>query len=179
MRRQRRPLVGALTTLLVRPSVWAGTFGITAIGCISEEIARNDLPDGDLDEDGLSQFDDCDDREPLIYPGASYAVESRTERVLEDLACQSGGDLDVDCDGEPDYFCVLVNPEPEDLDGDEFAEDEDCDDTNAQIYPGASYEIGSEEAQALTSLSCEVGEGIDADCDGEAEYQCVITNMAD
>ena len=76
MSRRLRPLVGALTTLLVRPSVWAGTFAITAIGRISEEVARNDLPDGERDEDGFSHFDDCDDTEPLIYPGASHVFDT-------------------------------------------------------------------------------------------------------
>jgi len=77
----------------------------------------------DLDGDGYDRDElsgtDCDDFDPLTYPGAPEAC---------------GDGEDNDCDGIPDNGCQ-GNP---DNDGDGYPANVDCDDGNDQIYPGAS-----------------------------------------
>ena len=166
---------------IVNRGVVAGAIGITAVGCIREEIAQNDFPDADFDEDGVSALLDCDDAEPLVYPEANYADDPATQNLLEEMACQRERGIDADCDGEPDYFCVIVNPPPPDLDEDMdgYAVGDDCDDEEALIYPEADHSDDPTAMSALERLACQRGEAIDADCDGVSEFQCVITNMAD
>ncbi len=72
----------------------------------------------DLDEDGYSPPDDCDDGDATVYPGAP-------ERC--------GDGVDQDCDGS-DLSCGgLV-----DVDGDGYAADVDCDDNDSARHPGAT-----------------------------------------
>jgi hypothetical protein len=72
----------------------------------------------DHDGDGFSlRAGDCDDTNPLIYPGAPDVADG----------------LDNDCDGEIDEG----SPDADD-DGDGFSDIEgDCDDDNTAVYPGA------------------------------------------
>lgn len=75
---------------------------------------------------------DCDDHNEEINPGA-------------DEICNDG--LDNNCDGQADEGCeppVACSPTdencetpPADADGDGYTVDEDCDDSNAMVYPGA------------------------------------------
>lgn len=213
-----------------------GAVGITALGCVQEEIISNQLPDTDFDGDGVSELDDCDDtnpsvgapaagescpmpptpcddpcapscefmlscntmpdfdgdgftetedcddENPLIYPNADHSSDARAQSALEALACEGDGSVDADCDGEPDYFCVIVNPVPPDLDADEdmdgYPESDDCDDENALIYPNADHSSDQRAQSNLEELACEVGEPVDADCNGEPDYFCVIVNPA-
>jgi hypothetical protein len=67
----------------------------------------------DLDGDGSPEGDDCDDANPLVFPGAVEFVDG----------------IDNDCDG--------VIDEGRDMDGDGWPVEEDCDDNNDQIGPGA------------------------------------------
>jgi hypothetical protein len=146
-------------------------------GCDSELISCNPIPDGDLD--GYFESDDCDDSNPLIHPDASYDAGSESALSLEALACELGTSIDSDCDGEPDHFCVIVNPPPNgdlDMDMDGYFDAEDCDDTNPLIHPDASYDAGSESAATLEALACDSGDSVDADCDGEPDYACIIVN---
>ncbi len=98
----------------------------------------NPIPDAD--GDGYTIFDDCNDGDPNIYPGAPEEASA---------TCCDGGDADQDCDGVPP-LCPLECSI--DLDGDGFTADEgDCDDTDASVHPGARD-------------VCE--DGVDANCDG-------------
>jgi len=99
----------------------------------------------DEDEDGFqnelcgppSTEPDCDDNDVLVYPGAAEICDG----------------LDTDCDGE-----VPVEEGDEDGDGASRCEG-DCDDANAQAFPGGIEGPGS----------CE--DGVDNDCDGLVDGQ--------
>lgn len=122
------------------------------------EVSVNPAPEDDADGDGYDESVDCDDQNPDINPDAE-----------ED--CYDG--LDNDCDDlvdEADDECpeIIVNPGPEDADGDGYSAAEDCNDNDASIHPGASE-------------NCE--DGVDNNCNDlidEADDACpeIIVNPA-
>jgi hypothetical protein len=77
-------------------------------------IHRNidEVIEEDLDMDGFSTSEDCDDNDPNINPDAIEIVNN---------------DVDEDCDG----IAQMI-----DEDGDNYNSDEDCDDNNPNINPG-------------------------------------------
>ena len=111
----------------------------------------------DADGDGVLEFEDCDDANPDVYPGAPEVCDG----------------LDNNCDGAVDGADPLVDLTtggtwPVDADGDGYGDPDatvsgctqpegsaddasDCDDSSERVHPGA------EEA---------CGDGIDQDCDG-------------
>ena len=121
-------------------------------------IVINYMPD--MDGDGYSRDIDCDDHEPLIHPGATFPDNPEDMAYLESLAGDSG--LDIDCDGELDIPGIVVNPFPEDRDGDGVNDADDCEPDIALVHPGAAYEDRSPEIERLMELCM-----FDYDCDGE------------
>jgi MYXO-CTERM domain-containing protein len=151
-----------------------------------------DCIEDDVDGDGFTGIDDCDDWDRDIYPGAPDAwydgVDSDcagdsdydADNDGDDHADYGGGDcndedpdfhstaaeacdlLDHDCDGSVvDEFSdldgdLLPDCVDDDADGDSYtAVDEDCDDLDASVHPGAP--------DALY-------DGIDSDCSGGSDY---------
>ena len=107
----------------------------------------------DMDFDGFSSSEDCDDTDPNINPDAIDICDG----------------IDNNCNGEIDEFEIFVDYYA-DNDGDGYgdpsititscdnpenfvANSDDCDDTNPAIYPDAQ----------------EICDGIDNDCDGEID----------
>ena len=138
---------------------------ITALGCIQEEVISNQMPDVDFDGDGVSSLTDCDDADPNV--GAP--LEGQTCDPMRPPATRP---CDPSCDDGMPIFC---NPIP-DFDNDGYGDDVDCDDDEELIYPDADHSADSAAQADFEALACERGEDVDADCDGEPDYYCVIVN---
>jgi hypothetical protein len=101
--------------------------------------ACNPFPD--FDGDGSPQWEDCNDNDPSVYPGAPEEAQFPE--------CCDGGTVDQNCDGAPP-ICAC-NPFF-DADGDGYDASTDCDDANASVNPG------------IDEGPCP--DGVDQDCDG-------------
>ena len=99
--------------------------------------------------------DDCDDSSPLIHPGqveACNGVDDDCDGVVdEDDAVNAQSwfhDGDADGFGDPSLSVVACDPPPAYV-----ANDDDCDDSEPTIHPGAD----------------ELCDGLDNDCDGDVD----------
>ena len=110
--------------------------------------------DADCDDPGEADDQDpaldCDDTDPNTYPGATEIPGDRS-----DNDCDGGIECYVDIDGDSWRVDAVIGSIDGDCDDDGEATDEDpaldCDDADADVYPGATEVPGT---------------GIDADCDG-------------
>ncbi len=147
-------------------------------------IHRNVQTIIDMDNDGYSSAEDCNDNNPNINPSATEIPNNNTDEDCDGIKLVIDDDMDgfnsdLDCDDtnaeiNPDAIEIPGNgidencngsDEYEDGDGDGFDYGEDCDDENDEIYPGA-VEIP--------------GNGIDEDCDGAdgADYFDEIDDLS-
>lgn len=122
-------------------------------------------PDGSCEEEGQRpswDFEDCDDADPGVYPGA--------EEVADDGVDQDCDGIDpANClyDGDADGWGAPLEIVSADADCDDEAETEqpgDCDDSADWIHPGAPDDAG---------------DGFDADCDGTDPVECFVDGDAD
>ncbi len=102
------------------------------------------LPE-DVDGDGVDELTDCDDNEPLAFPGNP---EVSCDNIDND--CNAGTIDDADDDGDGVSVCSG-----------------DCDDTNAQVNPGMVEVI----CDGLDN-DCDVGTSNNPDDDGDGVTQC-------
>ncbi len=121
--------------------------------CESESECTDADGDGYYAEDGCGTAVDCDDSNADVNPGAQEV-------------CDDG--IDNNCDGSIDEGCETDNEtQCTDADGDGYyAEDGcgtavDCDDSNADVNPGAQEVCG---------------DGIDNNCDGSIDEGCAADN---
>ncbi len=103
--------------------------------------------DDDCDGDGVTSWDgDCDDHNPNVYPGAPQICDG----------------INNDCN-DPSWPYLPYGSSDVDADGDGFlACGDDCDDTNASVYPGAP----------------QICDGVNDDCNDPA-WPAVSPNEAD
>lgn len=116
-------------------------------GYINEGCACNDNDgDGYYGQNGCGTATDCDDTDPAVNPGVGEIC---------------GDGLDNNCDGLIDNICDNCT----DTDGDSYfvqsgcGRPVDCDDTDADIHPGAPDICGN---------------NTDDDCDGQADENCPL-----
>ena len=115
----------------------------------------------DLDGDGVSSCDDCDDTDATRYPGA---LEQIGDGVDQDCDGQDLCFLDEDDDGYGSSSTVVITG-VDCVDAPGVADvDYDCDDQDDTIYPGA------DDAPA---------DGIDSDCDGLDALDTGLTTDTD
>ncbi len=161
---------------------------------VDQDCGGDAESDYDADQDGFDATawggDDCEDAEPLAYPGATGE------------ACYDG--VDTDCDGGDDNDC----------DGDGYASSDhggdDCDDTDVGINPAAvdtvgdgidtncdgapdyDYDLDGYDGDAYGGADCDDGDatinpgaaevcydGVDTDCDAWDDNDCDLDGYAD
>ena len=115
----------------------------------------------DNDGDGVSAFDDCDDFDESIYPGAPEQCNG----IDDD--CDQGIDETFDEDGDGFSGCSET-----------IAELFDCDDSDAWIHPGASERCNGLDdncdEQADEDFECVMGDAVDCwtACDTTGRGTC-------
>ncbi len=100
------------------PSQSAGSSPTPVPGDDDTPIRGSPTPCADEDGDGICRADDCNDRDPTVYPGAAEVCD------LKDNDCDGVRDIDADGDG---YVSAAACPA-----GD------DCDDSDPDVHPGAA-----------------------------------------
>ncbi len=125
--------------------------------------ANYDCPnDPDLDGDGYTGTDDCDETDAAINPGATETcdgVDQDCDGLVDDGTAGSTWYPDTDADGYGDAgfgvtACVLPA-------SDYVADATDCDDSTADSYPGAT----------------EICDELDNDCDGSVDEETTGSNV--
>lgn len=119
------------------------------------------LPPVDIDGDGYAENVDCDDSNPNIHPDATEVcdgIDNNCNQFVDDQdptidsSTQEVWYIDYDADGYgSDRYTLSRCVQPSGY----VAEQTDCDDTNADVYPGAP----------------ETCDEVDNDCDGLIDDQ--------
>ena len=154
------------------PAIHPGAAEICGDG-IDQNCTGSDASCDDVDEDGFTT-DDCDDNNFFTHPGAMEFCDGK------DNNCN--GEIDEGIDELPTWF--------RDADGDGFGyddregiieaclqpvgyvdNDQDCDDTDGTIYPGAVDECGDDIDQDCDGNDQLCPSDIDDDNDGYTENQ--------
>ncbi len=136
-------------------------FNVSDDGDDSDDSGDDDGDNGGDDNDGGDSGDDDDD-EPVDLDGDGFTVEQGDFNDLNPSIYPGapeicGDGIDQDCDGS-DLVCAGDDDddEPVDLDGDGYDSTVDCNDDNANVYPGAE----------------EICDGIDNNCNGQIDEGC-------
>ena len=120
--------------------------------CSSGTETEKNLLNVDTDQDGFVAQEDCDDRDPFVYPGAEEICDGRDNNCNDEVdeGVQFVYYPDFDGDGFGDDNASITSCS---LPDQYIAVGNDCDDSNSSIHPGAG----------------ELCDEIDNDCDGEID----------
>jgi hypothetical protein len=129
---------------------------IAGIRAIYGDVGCLDLDgDGYTADPNCTNSGDCDDADESTSPGAPEVCGDGIDNDCDGLA-----DPSSDCPEDPEDPEDPDDPEDpkdpqsgDDVDGDGFADSEDCDPTDPFVFPGAP----------------EVCDGVDSDCDGDVD----------
>ncbi len=118
-----------------------------AVECVDEDGDGFAVPDGD-----------CDDHDPAVHPDAAEVcdgLDNDCDGLTDEEVTYAECFVDADQDGygEPGGETVEACVCEDGL----SANDEDCDDSDGDVFPGAE----------------EACDGVDTDCDGEVDEGCV------
>jgi len=138
------------------PLNWCGEDGCGgSCSCLGgDKVCIENICESDGDGDGVPKTLDCDDTDPLVYPGAEELFYDGKNNDCDDST------LDGDADGDG-AICTCMG-------GD------DCDDDNSAIYPLFPDMIGDGE-----DLNCDGHDGVDSDGDSYASIESGGTDCDD
>ncbi len=144
---------------------------LLSLGCRNKDFAADSglllesVPDtGGIDEDldGYLAFEDCDDNDAAVHPGANEVCNG-IDDDCNDLVDDAVGDLwYTDADGDT-YGDAATEAQSCEGEGDQVADATDCDDTNAAVHPDAD----------------EICDGLDNDCEGDIDEDVLLTFYED
>jgi len=158
----------------------------------------------DFDGDGWTDDVDCEPEDPDIHPEADEVCgngeDDNCDALVDCEDTNACGD-EPDCSGDDDTTGDDDTDEPLDADGDGWNEEEDCDDSDAAINPGAEEVCDSQDndcdpstgeqddddgdGYSICSGDCDDGDadswpgafescdGDDNDCDGSVDEDCL------
>ena len=118
--------------------------------------------DEDIDGDGWSPPEDCDEGNPDIHPGAVEIPDNGVDENCDGSDAQTCY-ADADGDGYGDPYISFYSVDADCDDPGEAYSGTDCDDSNDSIHPGAAEEPD---------------DGIDSDCDGSDGTITAIENAS-
>jgi hypothetical protein len=135
-----------------------------ALDCDDDDAAAH--PGIDADFDGANRCADCDETNGAVFPGATELCDGI------DNNCDGVFDDGFDIDGDGFTTCATLSG------GGLDAAARDCDDGDAQTYPGAC-ELCASGALAVCDALNSGGNGVDEDCNGYLDEPCAGCNAAD
>ncbi|MEC7987530.1 MAG: MopE-related protein [Myxococcota bacterium] len=128
---------------------------ILLLGCSDKEVTEPSSAGNvvvDDDGDGYAIGEDCDDSNPAVHPGAEEICDGTDNNcdgyADENVTIEFYGDADADGYGNPEITTQACEV-PQGF----VSNGSDCDDTNADSYPGAE----------------ELCDGLDNDCDSDID----------
>ena len=144
---------------------------LLAISCRSKDYVADDSgsvvlddssPPEDADGDGFDALEDCDDNDPAVNPGSTEVCNGIDDDCNDAIDDGVGDTWYQDADGDTYGNASGATTACEAPDG-FVADDTDCDDSSAEVFPGAGEQC----------------DDIDNDCDGEIDEDVLTSWFED
>ncbi len=136
------------------PDTLVGAPGFGSSGTVALVRGGFCPPVRDVDRDGASADEDCDDldatRSPNRIEDPCNGIDDDCDSIIDEIDAPRFADLDGDGFGDASS--------PADCEPDSVADASDCDDARADVFPGAPEVCG---------------DGVDADCDGNDDCPAI------